>query len=80
MAKPKKRRREKVVDYSAPDDTGIRLVVRLLRYECPPQATHRQYAPVPGHAAKLTVENTAQLEDLWTLVNEAVAGFAWGRS
>ncbi len=76
MTKRTKRHREKVVDYSAPDDTGIRLVVRLLRYECPPQATHRQYAPVPGHAAKLTVDNNAQLEELWTLLNAVVARFS----
>ena len=76
MAKQQTRHRARVTDYTPVGAPGLRLVVRLFRYEKPPEGKYRQYVVVPGRAAKLTVRNTGHLVALWERIESVVKEFA----
>jgi len=76
MAKRQKQHRERVIDYTPPSATGLRLVVRLFQYERPPQAKYRQFVVVPGRAAKLTVKHASQVSVLWEQIVGTIIQFA----
>ena len=78
MAKRQKRQREHVPDYTPAGAPGLRLVVRLFRYEKPPQGTYRQYVIVPGRAAKLTVKSASHAAVLWEHIEDTIKWFAEG--